>query len=56
MSKWASRVALVLKLDGSIRFCVDYLRLNAIRVLDTYPFPRMDECIDSLGNAAIVTT
>jgi transposase InsO family protein len=56
MSEWASPVVLVPKSDGSLRFCVDYRRLNAITVPDTYPLPRMDECIDSLGDAAIFTT
>jgi RNase H-like domain found in reverse transcriptase/Reverse transcriptase (RNA-dependent DNA polymerase)/Integrase zinc binding domain/Integrase core domain/Chromo (CHRromatin Organisation MOdifier) domain len=56
MSEWASPIVLVSKSDGSLRFCVDYRRLNAITVPDTYPLPRMDECIDSLGDAAIFTT
>ena len=56
ISEWASPIVLVPKPDGSLRFCVDYRRLNAITVPDTYPLPRMDECIDSLGDAAIFTT
>jgi hypothetical protein len=44
------------KPDGSLRFCVDYRRLNAITVPETYPLPRMDECIDSLGEAVVFTT
>ena len=55
-SEWASPIVLVPKSDGSLRFCVDYRRLNAITVPDTYPLPRMDECIDSLGDAAVFTT
>jgi Reverse transcriptase (RNA-dependent DNA polymerase)/RNase H-like domain found in reverse transcriptase len=47
---------MVPKSDGSLRFCVDYRRLNAITVPNTYPLPRMDECIASLGDAAIFTT
>ena len=56
ISEWASPIVLVPKPDVSLRFCVDYRRLNAITVPDTYPLPRMDECIDSLGDAAIFTT
>ena len=55
-SEWASPVILVPKPDGSLRFCVDYRKLNSITVRDSYPMPRMDECIDSLGSATIFST
>jgi hypothetical protein len=55
-SQWASPIVLVAKPDGSTRFCVDYRRLNAVTVRDSYPLPHMDECIDSLGDAKIFTT
>jgi hypothetical protein len=54
--EWASPIVMVPKPGGSLRFCVDYRKLNAITVPDTYPLPRMDECIDSLVEAAIFTT
>ncbi|CDF34348.1 unnamed protein product [Chondrus crispus] len=31
-------------------------RLNAKTAADSYPLPRMDDCIDSLGDAAVFTT
>ena len=55
-SAWASPVVLVPKSDGSLRFCVDYRRLNAISIRDSYPLPRMDESIDSLGEASVFFT
>ncbi len=56
MSEWASPVVIVPKNDGSARFCVDYRKLNASTIRDAYPIPRMDDCIDSLGEAKIFTT
>ncbi|CAN8070819.1 unnamed protein product, partial [Agarophyton chilense] len=55
-SAWASPVVLVPKPDGSLRFCSDYRKLNAVTVRDTFLLPRMDECIDSLGEANVFTT
>ena len=50
---WASPIVLAPKLDGSLRFCVDYRRLNAMTVRDSYLIPRMDECIKYLGTATV---
>ena len=48
---YASRCVVVRKRDGTFRLCVDYRRLNAITVKDSYPFPRIDEILASLGKA-----
>ena len=56
LSEWASPVILVPKQDKSLRFCVDYRKLNSVTKRDSYPMPRMDECIDSLGSANIFST
>lgn len=55
-SEWASPVVLITKPDGSVRFCVDYRKLNALTIKDSYPLPRMDECLDSLGDATMFST
>ena len=55
-SEWASPVVLIPKSDGSMRFCVDYRRLIELTVRDSYKIPRMEECLDSPGEAAFFTT
>ncbi len=54
-TEWSSPVVTVPKPDGRWRFCVDYRRLNALSLKDSYALPRMDECNDSLGDAKFFT-
>ncbi len=55
-SDWASPIVLVPKTDGSVRFCVDYRKVNAVSKFDAYPMPRVDELLDRLGTARIYST
>ena len=55
-SEWASPIVLVRKKDGSMRFCVDYRKLNSASEADAYPMPRVDELIDTLGRAKFIST
>ena len=49
-SAWGSRVVLVSKKDGSIRFCVDYRDTNSkLQVMDS-PIPLTAEAIDRLAS------
>ena len=50
-SPWASGVVLVEKKDGSVRFCVDYRRINSVTKKDAYPLPRIDQSLDALSGA-----
>jgi transposase InsO family protein len=44
------------KKDGTLRFCVDYRQLNDVTKKDTYPLPRIDDCLDALGQGGYYST
>lgn len=54
-SDWSSPVVLVLKADGSVRFCIDYRQVNKVTKTDAFPIPRLEDCIDRIGQAQFVT-
>ena len=55
-SPWASNVVLVKKKDGTLRFCVDYRRLNAVTYKDSYPLPLTDNCLNALSGSSWYST
>ena len=53
---WSSPIILAKKKDGSLRFCVDYRKVNAITRKDAYPLPRVDDTLDMLGGSKFFST
>ena len=54
-SNWSSPCILVPKPDGSYRMCTDYRKVNNVTKSDSFPIPRMEDCIDRIGKAKYVT-
>eukprot|EP00731_Ephydatia_muelleri_P002369 Em0001g2369a len=54
-SEWALPIVLIKKKDGTMRFCIDYRRLNAVTQVEAYPMPRIDDIIDRLGKARFIS-
>ena len=54
-SEWSSPCILVPKPDGTYRMCTDYRKVNNLSKTDTFPIPRMDGCIDKIGNSKYIT-
>ncbi|KYO21829.1 hypothetical protein Y1Q_0000515 [Alligator mississippiensis] len=55
-SPWRSSLVPVHKSDGSLRLCIDYRRLNALAVFDTFPMPQVDELIEWIEEAQYIST
>ncbi|GBM53790.1 Retrovirus-related Pol polyprotein from transposon opus [Araneus ventricosus] len=55
-SPYASPVVLVPKPNGSMSLCVDFRKLNATTIADTYPLPRMDDLLTEAKSTAYMST
>ena len=51
----ASPILFALKKDGSLRFCVDYRKLNALTKKDRYPLPLIDETLARIAGCKYLT-
>ena len=54
-SLWASPVILVCKKDSKLRFSIDFRRLNACTIKDSYSLPSIEDTLDSLNGAVWFT-
>lgn len=52
--EWPLPILSVPKKDGTLPFCIDYVKLTAVTTRDSYRLSLMDECIDYLEDAIIL--
>ena len=50
-SPWCNVVVLVRKKDGTLRFCMDFCRLNTYTKKDFYPLPQIQKALESMTGA-----
>jgi hypothetical protein len=52
---FSSPILFVKKANGSLRFCIDFRKLNALTKKDRYPLPLIDETLARLNRAKVFT-
>ena len=55
VSPYSSPVVLVPKKDGSVRFCIDFRKLNKVTEFDAEPMPNMEEVINRMSGNKFFT-
>ena len=50
-SPWCNAIVLVRKKDGTLRFCIDFRKLNSRTKKDSFPLPHMQETMESMVGA-----
>ena len=55
VSPYSSQVVLVPKKDGSIRFFIDFRKLNKLTEFDAEPMPNMEEVINRMSGHKFFT-
>ena len=55
-SPWCNAVVPVRKKDGSLRFCIHFMKLNSLTRKDSPPLPCIGETLNSLVGSAIYST
>jgi hypothetical protein len=53
--KWLANIVPVKKKNGKWRMCIDFTDLNKATPKDNFLLPRMDQVIDSVASAAIMS-
>ena len=55
-SPYSSRVVLVPKKGGGLRFAIDYREINKITEDDAYPLPNITEILDHVAGHSVFST
>ena len=55
-SEWSSAPVLVRKKDGTVRWCIDYRKLNEVTIKDVFPLPLIRDCLDTLYGTQFFST
>ena len=48
VSPWGAPVFFMKKKDSTLRFCIDYMKLNKMMIKNRYPLPRSHHLFDRL--------
>lgn len=56
LSEYGAPVLFVRKKSGEMRMCIDYRKLNAITIKNSYGLPRIEELLDSIRGAKWFST
>ncbi|XP_028514953.1 uncharacterized protein LOC110239425 [Exaiptasia diaphana] len=54
-SPWSSPYVRVPKQDGTVRFCINYKKVNSLSKFDAYPMPLIEEIIGRIGPSKFIT-
>ena len=55
-SPWASPIVMVRKQDGTLRFCVDFRKINERTIKDSYPMPLIEDRLNGLSGCDYFST
>ena len=55
-SPWSSPIVIVPKKSGETRFCVDFRKVNAVTIRDSYPLPYISHILDKLRGSKYFST
>ena len=47
--EWVAPIVLIKKTDGSERFCLEYRKVNAIMINDSFPMPSVESKLNKLN-------